>query len=167
MALRFFQVPARGCELSEAALNGFLASQRVLTIERRWVDLGENSYWALCIDYQPGSPVSPGFLANNGSKLGAGKLRVDYREILPPQEFEVFSELRILRKEIADAEGVPVYAVFSIQQLAEMVQRRVVDQPGLRSIPGLGDSRLEKYGARFLSFLQHRNPGHEASKATV
>lgn len=164
MAFRFFQIPARGCDLTETELNGFLASHRVLTVERRWVDVGENSYWALCVDYQPGST---GSVSGDNSRPDTGKPRIDYREVLPPEEFSVFSDLRDLRKEIAEADGVPVYAIFSNQQLAEMVQRRVIDQSGLKSIPGLGESRLEKYGERFVSFLQTRIPGDETNGAPV
>jgi hypothetical protein len=43
MGLRFFQIPARGCATAESELNSFLSSHRVLTIDRRWVDLGECS----------------------------------------------------------------------------------------------------------------------------
>jgi superfamily II DNA helicase RecQ len=162
MAFRFFQIPARGCESTENELNGFLASHRILSVDRRWVEHGDNSYWAICVDYQVGGQPNPGSPGTAGSKS-----RVDYREILPPDEFAVFSELRSLRKEVAEAEGVPVYSVFSNQQLAEMVQRRVIDQAGLKAIPGLGEARLEKYGERFVTFLQSRISGDEKNRESV
>jgi hypothetical protein len=36
---------------------------------------------------------------------------VDYKEVLKPEEFEVFSRLRDWRRSVAEKEGVPVYAV--------------------------------------------------------
>ena len=48
----------------------------------------------------------------------------------------MFARLRALRKETADAEGVPAYALFTNDQLAEMVQRRVVTAAALREIAG-------------------------------
>ena len=50
--------------------------------------------------------------------------KVDFKEVLSDPEFAVFARLRALRKERADAEGVPAYALFTNEQLAEMVQRR-------------------------------------------
>jgi hypothetical protein len=38
---------------------------------------------------------------------------VDYREVLKPEEFEVFSRLREWRKAVAEKEGIPVYAVLT------------------------------------------------------
>ena len=43
----------------------------------------------------------------------------DYKQVLKPEEFEVFSRLREWRKGVAEKEGVPVYVVFSNEQLAE------------------------------------------------
>ena len=39
MAQRFFLVPVQSSESAEAELNAFLSSHKVLTIDRRWVDL--------------------------------------------------------------------------------------------------------------------------------
>jgi hypothetical protein len=38
---------------------------------------------------------------------------VDYKEVLKPEEFEVFSRLREWRKGVAEKEGVPVYTVLT------------------------------------------------------
>ncbi len=51
MALKFFQIPIREFQAIEMELNAFLRGQRVLSVDRRWVDLGQDSLWAICIDY--------------------------------------------------------------------------------------------------------------------
>ena len=51
-----------------------------------------------------------------------GKNKVDYKEILTPEQFAVFARLRELRKEIASREAVPVYTIFTNEQLSQMVQ---------------------------------------------
>ena len=84
--------------------------------------------------------------------------KIDYREVLSEADFAVFAKLRALRKTLADAEGVPAYALFSNEQLAEMAQRRVRTASALREIAGVGEARLEKYGADFLSILQENGP---------
>ena len=58
--------------------------------------------------------------------------KVDFKDVLSDPEFAVFARLRALRKEKADAEGVPAYALFTNDQLAEMVQRRVGTVAALR-----------------------------------
>jgi hypothetical protein len=49
MGLRFFNVPVRDSENAEQELNGFLASYKVLSIDRQLVDVGMNSFWAICV----------------------------------------------------------------------------------------------------------------------
>jgi superfamily II DNA helicase RecQ len=84
--------------------------------------------------------------------------RVDYREVLPAEEFAIFSNLRHLRKELAEQEGVPVYALFSNDQLAAMVRQRVISLEGLHAIEGVGKARLEKYGEAFIRILKRDIP---------
>ena len=87
-------------------------------MERHLIDQGSNSFWTICVDYSNSLSADPTRNQN------LSRNRVDYKAILPPDEFEVFSRLRELRKDIAQAEAVPVYALFSNEQLAQMVQRR-------------------------------------------
>ena len=54
---------------------------------------------------------------------------------------------------IAEAEGVPVYAIFTNEQLAAMVQRKATTAAGLAAIEGVGQARLEKHGPRLLAIL--------------
>jgi superfamily II DNA helicase RecQ len=75
---------------------------------------------------------------------------VDYREVLNPEQFEVFSKLRELRKQIAEKESIPVYAVFTNEQLAAMVQTQADSKTKLKAIEGVGDARIDKYGEEFL-----------------
>lgn len=50
MPYKYFLIPVRDCGSAEAELNAFLANHRVLAVDRRWVDQGADSYWALCVD---------------------------------------------------------------------------------------------------------------------
>jgi superfamily II DNA helicase RecQ len=58
-----------------------------------------------------------------------------------------------LRKDIAQAEGMPVYTIFTNEQLAQMVQTRTTTKAALEKIAGVGDARIEKYGGRVLELL--------------
>jgi superfamily II DNA helicase RecQ len=51
----------------------------------------------------------------------------------------VFAKLRDLRKEISQMDAVPVYAIFTNEQLAQMVETRVTSSAGLGAIDGIGE----------------------------
>ncbi|MFZ4767896.1 MAG: HRDC domain-containing protein [Roseimicrobium sp.] len=148
MPFAFFKMPV--CPPPEAVeeLNRFLRQHRVLGVQREFVSAGECSYWALCVDYM---------LASTGSKASADQAvaagRKDYKEEFPPEKFQVFLRLRQLRKELAERDGLPVFAVFSNEQLAEMLRRDCKTKAQLKEIVGIGDARLEKYAGSVLALL--------------
>ena len=125
-----------------------------------------SSFWSFCIDYLEGSPADGG--GYRGGRGPGGKGKIDYRETLSPADFAVFARLRDVRKEMAQAEGVPVYTIFTNEQLAQMVQSRATTKAALEKIAGVGDARIEKYGARMLEVLaQAWKDAHEADGKPV
>jgi superfamily II DNA helicase RecQ len=154
MAYRFFTVPIQDGGDATAELNGFLACHRVLAVDRRWVEQGAASFWCFCVDYLEGAANG-----TSGGRPHSGRPKIDYRETLKPEEFAVFAKLRDLRKDIAQAEAVPVYTIFTNEQLAQMVQARVTTKAALEKIAGVGDARIEKYGGRMLEVLAQAWPG--------
>jgi superfamily II DNA helicase RecQ len=144
-----------------AELNGFLRSHKVLSVDRRWVDLETESFWSFCVDYLERGAGGP-----QAAKGGPARGKVDYREVLSPDDFAVFVQLRQMRKEIAQAEAVPVYTVFTNEQLAQMVQTRATTKAALKRIAGVGDARIVKYGLRFLDLLTKQWSGPETDEAS-
>ena len=144
MKLRFFTIPVYGGPQASDELNSFLSSHRVLSIERHLIVDGSNSAWAICTCY----------LESGGRPAPEKRGRVDYREILSESDFSVFARLRSLRKTLAEKEGVPAYALFTNEQLAEMVRRRVQSIAALERIEGVGQARSAKFGASFLEILK-------------
>jgi ATP-dependent DNA helicase RecQ len=67
---------------------------------------------------------------------------------------DLFDSLRALRREIADAEKVPAYVVFSDAVLRDMARRVPKTERDLLAISGIGYAKLERYGARFLELLR-------------
>ncbi|MFN0066353.1 MAG: DNA helicase RecQ [Limisphaerales bacterium] len=63
----------------------------------------------------------------------------------------LFEKLRRLRKELADAQGVPPYIVFGDQSLRWMSRDYPADEPGFRRVPGVGEAKWRSYGAAFLT----------------
>src|SRR2546426_9456587 len=104
-------------------MNGFLRGHRVLAVKKEFVPDGEISFWTFCVEYLDGAGL--------GALVPGGKLpKVDYKEALKPEEFEVFSRLRDWRKTVAEKEGVSVYVVLTNEQLAQMVQKKVNSKTG-------------------------------------
>ncbi len=70
-----------------------------------------------------------------------------------PYDETLFEELRALRKRLADAEGKPPYIVFGDATLIQMARRKPLDEAALLAISGVGQAKLEKYGAAFLDAI--------------
>lgn len=129
-------------------LNAFLGAQRVAAVTHHIAAIAGGTMLVFVVETVGA--------AAGGSGAGAGK--VDYREQLSTAEFAVFSRLRDERKKWAEAEGIPVYAVFTNAQLAEMVKRRVRSAADLAKLEGLGPARMEKYAPRLLALLSDLPP---------
>lgn len=159
MQLNFFTIPIPDSSGFTEELNAFLRGHRILHVQRELVNETGSVSWAICVEYLAAVPGAP------SSANGTGKGKIDYREKLSPEDFTVFSALREVRKELAERDGVPVYAVFTNEQIAEMVTRRTDSPAALRKIEGVGESRVEKYGERFLSVIKSPAKGKEAVPA--
>ena len=150
MQVRFFQIPTTGCEAVEAEMNAFLRSHRILKVDRELVQRESSPCWAVCVEYMHGAAaVGPG---GRGSQRTDDR-RVDYKAVLSEGDFAVFSMLRDLRKTLAEAEGVPAYAIFTNEQLAKFAQSRAQSQADLQKVDGVGEAKIEKYGRRVLDAI--------------
>ncbi|BCA78532.1 DNA helicase RecQ [Desulfuromonas sp. AOP6] len=75
----------------------------------------------------------------------------------------LFEALRVLRKRLADEEGVPPFVVFGDQSLAEMAAFRPKDEEALLAINGVGRHKLQRYGAAFLAVIAGEGMDHSGS----
>ena len=157
MGFKFFRISVHDDGTAEAELNSFLQCHRVLTVDRRWVDQGANSYWSFCVDYLDSAS------GTSTQKDGFRQRTKDYREILSPDDFAIYVKLRDLRKEIGQAEAVPVYTIFTNEQLAQFAQSHCRTKTDLSKISGVGPGRIDKYGPRFIDLL--KKVGREANEA--
>jgi superfamily II DNA helicase RecQ len=142
MKYKIFTYPVPPPETPED-LNGFLSSRRVVSVQSHIVVKNQIPYLIFIVEY----------IDSNKIKNKAAP-KIDYREKLSEEDFIIFSQLRDLRKSLAEKEGMPVYAVFTNAQLAQMVEMRIVNKQGLFSIQGVGESKVEKYGAAFIDLCR-------------
>jgi len=74
-------------------------------------------------------------------------------------EAQLFDQLRKLRKQIADEQGVPPYVVFSDATLQEMAAERPVNRVGMLGISGVGMKKFETYGEAFIRLILEQGGG--------
>ncbi len=72
---------------------------------------------------------------------------------LEAADTDLFEALRALRKGLAEAQGVPPYVIFGDATLVEMSRRRPASGAELLEITGVGQKKLERYGADFLDVI--------------
>lgn len=77
---------------------------------------------------------------------------------IEPGREEMWEALRICRRELAERQGVPPYVIFHDASLAEMTARCPRDLQAFAQIPGVGEKKLERYGAAFLRVINEFAP---------
>ncbi len=70
-----------------------------------------------------------------------------------PGDEALWEALRARRLELAREQGVPPYVIFHDATLLEMVHRRPRDLGAMSVIPGVGRSKLDRYGETFLAVI--------------
>lgn len=73
------------------------------------------------------------------------------------EETRLFEDLRILRRELAETQGVPPYVIFQDAVLDEMIRKRPQSLAEFARLSGVGQKKLERYGDAFLNALK-RHP---------
>ncbi len=143
MQFKLFVIPISNPDKSINELNAFLRSRKIIAKTQEFINANENSFYCIMVEYLE-TPYSETPQAQNA---------VDYKGVLSEKEFELFSYLREVRKEIAEKEGIPVFAVFTNAQLAHIATHRVKDIAGLMQINGIGKGKTARFGETFLNSL--------------
>jgi superfamily II DNA helicase RecQ len=151
--LKFFVIPIRELEAVEAEVNRFLRSVRVVHLQREFVPQGDNSFWSLAVEYLADGASGP-----------RRRARIDYKEVLSPEAFGIFATLREWRKAKAAREAVPVYTIFTNEQLAEIAKKQATTKTGLQAIDGIGEARVKKYGDEVARLVADRCRKSEESE---
>jgi ATP-dependent DNA helicase RecQ len=72
---------------------------------------------------------------------------------LTEEAASVFDALRAERTRLAKLQGIPPYVVFHDTTLRAMATSRPRTFDDLAALPGIGQAKLERYGAAFLKIL--------------
>jgi ATP-dependent DNA helicase RecQ len=86
-------------------------------------------------------------IRDKAAKKPAAALKLD------DSSMHLFEVLRSLRKKLAEEKGVPPYVIFGDASLVEMSRKQPVTEAGFLDINGVGQVKLERYGAAFLEAI--------------
>ena len=84
--------------------------------------------------------------------LDKSRVNADAADVAGVDE-SVYEALRTWRREVSKQHGVPAYTVFHDSTLRELARVRPQSLGELRSISGVGATKLERYGAELLKIL--------------
>jgi superfamily II DNA helicase RecQ len=130
-------------------LNEYLAREKVVQVEKHVVVSNGAAWLVFVVETLRGGAAIGSDARTRRSKVvdeAVAKLDTDQRV--------VFDRLRDYRKIASEKENIPAYSVFSNEQLLSIVRERVCTRTALESVKGLGQSRLEKYGAAMLDICR-------------
>ncbi|MGJ0204968.1 DNA helicase RecQ [Leucobacter sp. gxy201] len=91
--------------------------------------------------------------AGGGGRQASGSKRSAAAAELSPEQAEVFERLRAWRAAEAKEQGVPGYVVFGDATLAALAAHLPTNDEQLLAISGIGQVKLERYGAAVLEVL--------------
>ncbi|MBL7773177.1 MAG: HRDC domain-containing protein [Chitinophagaceae bacterium] len=142
MQLKIISVPVIGGEMETETINVWIKQSKVISLDKQLVCVGSMYYWSFCFQFLEG--------AIPGRNLKYPE-KVDYRMVLEEDVFKRFAALREIRKEIAKAEAIPAFAIFTDAELAEMAKVEILTSEVMQNIQGIGEKKIEKYGSKFLN----------------
>jgi superfamily II DNA helicase RecQ len=67
---------------------------------------------------------------------------------------ELFKKLAALRLQIANEANLPPYIIFHDTTLKDMASKMPVDLDEMKEVSGVGQSKLQKYGVRFVNVIK-------------
>lgn len=142
MQIKIFDISSRGSDDAQEQINKFMRQQKVLDVDRQFYVSSDNiGHWSVFVTYLPMSQ-QPSSQGNTGER----REKIDYKAVLSEADFEKFTKLRAIRKQLAADDAVPAYAVFTDAELAQLAQLPHLDALSMSKINGIGEKRIEKYG---------------------
>lgn len=160
---RIFSIPIPNMGEEEAEMNRFLSSHRIVSVKTQWVMNGEVPYEVFTVEYSGARDVDMHQFSAK-TDVNGDRGRVDYRKQLTQEQFVRYCKMRDERKKIADEESVKAFVVFTNEQLAAIARIEKPTVADLKKIEGIGESRMEKYGARILTCFCEEAPQNEQTE---
>ncbi len=85
------------------------------------------------------------------------KVKVDYKEVLDEATFQKYDLLRQCRKEVAEMNGVPVYAIFTNDELSKIAGLTDITEENIINLSGIGSGKMKKFGKALIESYYLKN----------
>ncbi|WP_234731575.1 DNA helicase RecQ [Acidocella facilis] len=158
------QLPTFGVG-SELDRKGWGSVFRQLIV-RGALEVDHENYGALCLT-ESGEAILRGKEsvrlrqeASSGTARGLLKKKANRLEVAEGDQ-PLFEALRAERSRLAKAQNVPAYVIFHDATLAAIATARPANAAALAEIPGIGASKIERYGAEILEIVGCGHSSHE------
>ncbi|MBF0452068.1 MAG: HRDC domain-containing protein [Candidatus Magnetomorum sp.] len=159
--IKAFTLPIHVDSAIETEMNAFLKSHKVINIRKEFANNSDNLYWCFLVEYVAEESES-------AKQNKAVKNTIDYKEVLSPEDFSVYAQIREWRKEVAEKNGLQLYAILKNEQMATIAQEKITSLDKLAQIPGIGEQRIKKYGKDILEIMKNivkMNPAKNSQTA--
>jgi superfamily II DNA helicase RecQ len=161
MQCKIFSVPLESEKAldRERKLNDFLGATNVKRIFASLANQPEGPLWSVLFFYEDGAPA----VKNTTVSLTAPA------EPATPLNSEQVKSIVALKKWRADQaalEGVPLYMVAQNRWLEDMVRMPVRTLDDLAKVRGIGEWRVQKYGAKIVEILNTANAAQHSWPAS-
>jgi len=132
----------------DAALAHFLAENDATAVSEHVVQIDGEPALVLVVSWRPVSrDATP---RSDPAKRPRGE---DPRAALDPAEQAAYDTLRTWRNDRARRIGKPSYALFTNQQMVDLIRHRPRTQEALGALAGFGDGRIAEFGAELLGVV--------------
>jgi ATP-dependent DNA helicase RecQ len=88
------------------------------------------------------------------SNMGSGKKSKPKKADINDENVELWEALRTCRKHLASEQGIPPFMIFHDATLKDMLDNKPTSLASFGNISGVGQMKLDKYGAEFLAVLK-------------
>jgi ATP-dependent DNA helicase RecQ len=97
--------------------------------------------------------TTPLLFREDPKKPVVASIRTKTERVITDQDSDLWEALRACRQELANEHNVPAYVIFHDKTLHEMLAYRPKTASEMLGISGVGQTKLDRYGERFLSVL--------------
>ena len=139
MQIKLFTIPL-GDRGAEQEMNTFLKAYKILEVGQKLISNDNGAAWCFCVRY----------LEQAVHVASETRAKVDYRQVLDEPTFQKFSHLRGIRKQVAAAEGLSAFIVFTDEELAELAKLEAITVKSMLGIKGIGEKKVERFAHYFI-----------------
>jgi superfamily II DNA helicase RecQ len=163
MQCKIFSVPVepQAALDRERKLNDFLGTTNVKRIFANLANQPEGPIWSILFFYEGGAPAAREIPASPVEAAVTDRqtpdAAMDSGTPLNGEQIKSIVALKRWRTDQAALEGVPLYMVSQNKWLEDIVRMPVKTLDDLKRIRGLGEWRVQKYGAKIVEILNAAN----------